>query len=1431
MPSDATIDLGQAPAPPPGEQPSSLSGVSAVDWAAIEEEPGSSGSGTPKREPSDSAIDLGGHAVPPGQPASASGISAVEWAALVDEPAPPLASHPDTHVRQSPHTGEMPAAPDTGEMADLLSEPKPAEGAGTPAVPAPADTHEPPPVPALASDVEMARDLYPGEPVAPSAGTTPSDSAIDLGAAAEVTDISSVQSGKGPAAVADSGIELGEVPVEYVAPPPAGESGIDLGEAPAVESAPGSSSDEAMTLTEPAPPASESPSGRDLIAEQVESDVDMHMPRMEIAPEGPAPSAEEVTLEAAPAPGEPPSSTVDLGSSAEGLGSSFNLADQLRREQAAAAGGAAEMVDLAGLPAVPAEGSSGLSAPEAPGSAVDLGSQAEVDPMALPSPAPGSDSSVNLEEIQEAAASPSGAPAGEEPPAQTYRAAVALGGAPAGEEPPLEEHDHAAPGSAETATYDVRAALAAQAAEAQEAAGGAPEEPAEPLVAEAPEEEERELVAAGAAPPRGRGSGWLGGSLVGLVVGGGAALGLWLFGIEPPASWRLAGGESAKNAAQPANQPGTGGPGAAGGPGVAMNAPESAQEYLKRGDLQKAAEAGIDKVQGDNPEQLAARGEHHWLTYLQKQHAEGKALKADDPVVKEAVADLTKANTAEALFWLGHLQESTGQLKQARATYEKGLQQFPERKRRFEAALNHLELRSGGGDAGAWLPNDPAAVALLLVALQPPANADKSEEEAGFDFWQAVKLARSQDYAGAVAALEAARKLHDRRRFTQLRKAQNPLSDPTEEIFLTAADQLKEYWQVQEKLKQGGYLDTAKRNVSKAVDQLVQKASEGGGGMQALAEKLVKEKVIDKPADAAAGVEKLLSERKDDRDKIATLEKEVVGGKNEAKALADKVKEADQAKAKVEANLKEVTDRVAAVKEALAEDETLVKKVMEALTAAKMLDAKAGKDAILKGVANALKLASVADKTGEVRELQARADRAEKELKDRWKPEDLLVVWLPVLEQERSNKEFAARAEADAARVQADASASPEARARAEVVRGLALRNQGKEAEAKAALEKASRELAGDAGPFRARAEEALKEVADPGVFYVRRAEELIARGQTAEALEYLGRALKVLPEKDRPALLARRSLIELDQARAAARGPLAANDPGLAAARKDAAEAAQSGSAEGLYAAGRVAEESGQYGAAAEQYRKALAAHPAADPEGARYRMALARMLLQPGRPLPAPAPAPEGEKTGRAPGDSWRFLALLSVLGLQAAGDEAGRDEAERLADEVLKMPNAPRNLRAQALAIKGRWTEAWATYVEGLRPVAPDYAAGLADLLRRDPRMKRSEGVVAANPLEAEKYYAAGLNFYFDREYTAAERSFQLAVQNDSQDARYFYFLGLARLALGQREQALADLDQGGLLESMNKPSAAAVSDALERVQGPMRRMVNDARSKPR
>jgi hypothetical protein len=887
-------------------------------------------------------------------------------------------------------------------------------------------------------------------------------------------------------------------------------------------------------------------------------------------------------------------------------------------------------------------------------------------------------------------------------------------------------------------------------------------------------------------------------------------------------------------------------------------------EHLRNGDFARANTA-IEQADESKPEQLAKRGELRWLTYLQKQREANAAIKADDPTVKQAVDDLTKANTPDALFWLGYIEEQTGQGKKARDTYTKAKERFkddPAQRRIFEAALERLE-EEGAAGVGAAAPRPGDVLALLLIGLQPPGPGapaagpgGAAEDEAGFEFWRAVGLARALKYAEAVKELDKARALHARRRFARLRRAQNPLSDPTEEIFLRCCTELKRYWEMEDRLRQGGYLTAAnRRDPVKALDGALAAAKGAAGGGEALkkaAERLVQAKVIDRPEDLEKGVDRLLADRQAAQTKAADLEARVKATQAEAAAQADKAKAAEGMAAKADEALRVALRRESDLKASAAAAEAALKKAADELVAAKYLSAEDAKDpraGVPRGLAAVIRTANASDASGALRrqeqligELRAQVARREAAMKQRLTPAEMLSLWLPVLQQDRGSRDLAAKAAQDADRVTADPKATAAAKAKAEVIRGLALRNGEKFAEARAALEKGRAALGSEGGEWRAHADAALQELADPAGRFFQEAETLERQGKWAQALAALDRAAAGSPTLG-GRLRARRALVHLEAAKAKAQGPLQPNDPLVRAARRDAEQAAAQGEAEGSFVAGRIAEELGQWDLAAQNYRKAVAAHPALDAEGGRYRVALARVLLQGTQveapAVPPPAPRPTRERVGRA-AQAPRPLGVavvLVTLGLQPPQlpptvPSAAR-EAERLADEVLAAPegSVPFDVRAQALAIKGLYTRALTTYVEGLRPLLPPrYADGLMRIVRSHPGlMSRPDSRLVPDPLAAEKHYAAGLNFYFARNYPSAEKEFLAAVENDSQDARFFYYLGLSRL-LQNKRGAAEDFDQGARLEARGRPAPAAVSAALERVQGPARRRVNEARTRP-
>ena len=571
------------------------------------------------------------------------------------------------------------------------------------------------------------------------------------------------------------------------------------------------------------------------------------------------------------------------------------------------------------------------------------------------------------------------------------------------------------------------------------------------------------------------------------------------------------------------------------------------------------------------------------------------------------------------------------------------------------------------------------------------------------------------------------------------------------------------------------------------------------------------------------------------------------------------------------------------------ERDELLKKLQTELVTAKYVDAKAEPGVLVTGLKEALKVAKMNDPAGALKDLQKQvstlmeqrqkeADAAKKELAEqstrledlrkaevaklnkviaiRRPPGDLLPLWLPRL-QEGTSPEQARQALADASAASGDPEATPVTKAQAGVIQGLALRNLGQFNQAQKPLADAVASLPMDDKIWVAAAKAGLADVINPAKYYASRVDKLRDQGQLEEATQLLDGGIKALPENatlwtDRALLLVERARASIPEGSA-----LTPANPKLVQARKDAAQAINLSKdnkaqlAQAYFAAGRAHEAGGNLADALTSYRAAVREWPTLDAEGSRYQAALAYVLSQPriGRPAPpTEKEEPEAKEMSRlmtlpdllrlarnpkTENEARQFLLVLLTTSLQPGLPmPPGRAEAIKLANEIIakheKDPKSvPFDVLAEAYSIKGQWTRALVVYVEGMKPyVRNDYYQGLLALVRNHPQLRQPDNLNPPNPFEAENRYAQGLTFYYAGNYADAERQFKLATEYDSQDARYYYFLGLTRLMLGKPEAA-EDFEQGAKLEKQNKPSSAVISNSLERIQGATRRLLNEAR----
>src|SRR5262249_4272001 len=150
-----------------------------------------------------------------------------------------------------------------------------------------------------------------------------------------------------------------------------------------------------------------------------------------------------------------------------------------------------------------------------------------------------------------------------------------------------------------------------------------------------------------------------GGMLVGTAVGAAAAtlvcLGLWMFRLEPPKSFRewVSGPEPVQTPPRP-------------NPPVTTQPTVHAAAAPARGDLVEAEKGGIKDIDENKPEELVRRGQWYWKSYAQAQAQNGRGLKLTDDDAKKAIADLQEAakkNDPDACLQLGEIYELANDLE------------------------------------------------------------------------------------------------------------------------------------------------------------------------------------------------------------------------------------------------------------------------------------------------------------------------------------------------------------------------------------------------------------------------------------------------------------------------------------------------------------------------------------------------------------------------------------------------------------------------------------------------------------------------------------------------------------------------------------------------------------------------------------------------
>ncbi len=894
-------------------------------------------------------------------------------------------------------------------------------------------------------------------------------------------------------------------------------------------------------------------------------------------------------------------------------------------------------------------------------------------------------------------------------------------------------------------------------------------------------------------------------SFIGLILGGGVAVGLWTFGLQPPDKWRDAIPAEYPLAQHEAKKT-SGGNGGGSGGGQPKQIPLTEEvSSIKQADLSKPLPPVSQNNQAQ-PKVKVARAQFDWERDLAL-----NAGKPTDAVVQqsrttfeEILNDPTadaKAK-ADALFWLGQIAERTGDVAKARGHYQQGKTQF-QNDPRFEASLNRLD------SASAPVPmakiNRAEALGMLMIALQlqpQPAN----EKEAGELFWKAMKLAQQKKYPEAIQAMKQASDLHKTRRFTRLRKSQNPMTDPTEEIFLRSRNCLMKYWQLQEQLSDKSYLTLA--DVFKELDAKTKLAS-----------------------DRMMMITTLQQMQKVDREQIATL----------TKNLATTTKNLETAHLTIKARdmtIKTTTEKLAMTTDNLMKSQAQVrtltgeKNVLEGvvgnvhkqLREAKYLDPAGDSKQMISGLNKVIDVALTKDPKQRIMKSENEIVSLKSTLQERWEPAQMLSYWLSVF-SDPSQTRLIPQAEADLKRAEKE-KLTPLARAHSLAVQGLIARNQGKFDEARKLMGQCLAVEAPDATGWKKNVKEATTRITDPTAYYIPEIMRLREDRQFKEAIELTNQAFRVFGMTN-GRLFALRSLIHFEQATSAG-GELAEDNASLKSAVADADSAIANGAKDaGHFLKGQIAEVLGKNAEAITEYKNALANHPTQDKERARYELALARVLLKPQAKKVAMLPKP-----GRMP--SVKELMVLILVGIDVPPllDPQVKEAQER-AQAILDRPDIDKTplLKAEALMIKGLWNQALKTYMKGMKSKVDEQTwRGMKQLIENHPTLQRPDTKGIPSPFTGLKHYNKGIGYFFADRYRDAEREFLLAIKNHDQDARYFYFLGLSRYMLDPRK-GLDDFDQGARLEANGRPGSVEVNNALERVQGRPRKVLNEIRERVR
>jgi len=693
--------------------------------------------------------------------------------------------------------------------------------------------------------------------------------------------------------------------------------------------------------------------------------------------------------------------------------------------------------------------------------------------------------------------------------------------------------------------------------------------------------------------PRSSAGAWMGGILMGAVLTGGG-----LYGAKQAGYDVLSGGATQRPTTDPEKK-----------------APTFAEfaSAVNSGDYQKAEQLGFDNAPANTSEEQAQRGQFRFRNQLRKFALANNPIDPEHEAFQGAVEDLRTAGTADAQLSLiqlylrtGKLTEARDVLKAARANDE--LKADP----RFDAAGIRLDLAEKAKMAPGVRRDDPNLPLILLalsIGLQEPVPVPvpgtPTFPEAGLPFLQALAAREANDFSTARTKLGEAMKRHLARRDTRPGLSQNPATDPGEEIFVDACKALIATWDAQEKLanKLAEVTPESKADPDKAFANAMTAIAEGAAAKKSLTETMTKltsaETDLAKASKSAKLFDGVVAElfKKDEINEM-TADKAIERAKTVASIAAMKDPAGEIAKLKLDATTlsKEAETAKARVttltethEKALTDLDTKHKTDVTTLkdTHTKAIDTQKKdyddkltkqKDAADKALADEKKAGD--DKLAVQKDTFEKAAVETKKtfdtaLADRRRGAEILPTYLQALQERGSGLETAAAE--DVERVTRDKEANDLDKARAKVIDALVLRNRGKFPEANEIVK------AGVAGLEKGSAwvgvvDRLKEETANPTAFLTKQVDELSSRPQVGPAMKLIEMSLMNLPEAERPKMQARMAQLRLDALRLKTSNRFNFDDPELLAAEREAQSAVAAGLAEGHFALGRISESRGDY-------------------------------------------------------------------------------------------------------------------------------------------------------------------------------------------------------------------------------------------------------------